>query len=551
MDTLQEILGTQNVDFSPKDGVLLKKHKSLAELAGKEYDDEESITNYNEEVKQFEQLHENISSSDDQLKQLQDHLREFHNELNDISSDMEQLQDRSLQLTGKIEIRQQAEEQLRQVVDQIVLSPSVINTILNKEISREWRNALENVKSRRQQITYEGDARRSLELLIIKATERIRDFVVANIKEMRKADCDATKIQNLLTEYSDLFEFLHSENEPLADGLRQAYINTARWFYSNRFNKYIKAIETLLPSSQDSTLVGDDFSTQGKRLFGGRNTQNDTQSLGSDSLSIGMRRHIIEEDSPVLKPTSPNQQKLTYSEQAYRSVNLVLLDNACEEYKFLRQFFKFAPESEVKTIFQHVFGATIQQAHAFTRTAIIADNNNNSNVDTYAVLLSIRIIQSIERAAQSRRVPILEDYCNLEIITLWPKFQQVMDAQCGSVRRAASRSAALSQATSAPSLPHAVTQQVSTFMYGLLSLCNENSAGEPLDASIRRLSSEFESFLTKVSAAIKTDLDRERFLKHNYALLNTVIGGFDDQDDNPVAKQFLEHYEKLINAFSG
>lgn len=135
-------------------------------------------------------------------------------------------------------------------------------------------------------------------------------------------------------------------------------------------------------------------------------------------------------------------------------------------------------------------------------------------------------------------MPVLESYLNLQLINLWPRFQLVMDAHCDSLRRSTAKASvhafggqddgAGKSSSSAALVPHQITQSFSSFVAGILSLCEEDSESEPVANSLLRLRNEFESLLTKISASFGSSKaaggsKREKFLFNNYFLVSTIL----------------------------
>lgn len=133
----------------------------------------------------------------------------------------------------------------------------------------------------------------------------------------------------------------------------------------------------------------------------------------------------------------------------------------------------------------------------------------------------------------------MENYLNLQLMNLWPRFQLVMDAHCDSLRRSTSKSSVhsfggqdsssnASLSSTAALVPHQITQTFSSFVAGILSLCEEDSESEPVANSLLRLRNEFESLLTKISASFGptksgASSKREKFLYNNYFLVSTIL----------------------------
>ena len=130
-------------------------------------------------------------------------------------------------------------------------------------------------------------------------------------------------------------------------------------------------------------------------------------------------------------------------------------------------------------------------------------------------------------------MPVADSYVNGTNMLLWPRFQQIMDVHCESLKRVASssgRGAASALSLSGPdtskqsSAPHLVTQRFGQFLHGILALSSEAGDDEPVSNSLGRLRTEFEALLVKLSKSAGGDAKRrERFLFNNYSLVLTII----------------------------
>lgn len=133
-------------------------------------------------------------------------------------------------------------------------------------------------------------------------------------------------------------------------------------------------------------------------------------------------------------------------------------------------------------------------------------------------------------------------------MTLWPRFQIVMDIHCESLRRATTAlpgrpaGSALSLTSSSASAqsiaPHHITQRFANFMQGILALSGEAGDDEPVYNSLGRLRNDFEAFLTKLSKGFAEVKKRERFLINNYSLVATIIA----ETEGKLAEELKEHF---------
>jgi hypothetical protein len=506
-------------------------------------------TNYTKEIAQYQTLHNEIEKAQLLLNSLESSLTSFQTDLNALSADMEALQTRSLDQGRKLEIRIQAEGKLAPLVEALILPPSIVSQIAEKDISPQWRASLKYLTRRRDELATLKDqqgfsaiqgAEEQLNLVTRKAVERIRDYMVTRIKNLRSPATNAQAIQVDLLANKDLYKFLYNEHKQLALDLRQAYIYTMRWYYSSNFQRYVKSLEKMALHQIDrSVLLGSDDSSR-KGLFYGRSNHSATAAM---DLSIGDRPNIIISDDPsvMLAHLAETSSQTHWMEMGFRSFSIALIDNGSVEYHFISDFFDLASGEQVSATFDEIFEPTLQLGHQYTKFLL------EGSFDAYGMLICIRLCRRLELELQHRKVPVIQDYFSLQLINLWPRFQVVMDAHCENLRRSSTKSSSYSAVSSSNLMPHHVTQQFASFLYGILMLCEEDdSETEPVANSILRLRNDFESFLTKMSAVLNdSSSKREKFLYNNYSLVSTIISDIQGK----LAEQEKTHFRLLTDVY--
>ena len=86
------------------------------------------------------------------------------------------------------------------------------------------------------------------------AIERIRDYLVSQIKSLRSPNINAQIIQQrAFLAYKDLYAFLTKHHPQLAEEIGQAYSNTMRWYYLSHFTRYKQALEKMPLYTVDMT----------------------------------------------------------------------------------------------------------------------------------------------------------------------------------------------------------------------------------------------------------------------------------------------------------
>ena len=387
----------------------------------------------------------------------------------------------------------------------------------------------------------------------MQAIERIRDFLVAQIKALRSPHINAQIIQQQsFLKCRDLFTFLHKHHSALADEICLAYMNTMRWYYSNQFSRYAKSLEKLKMHVLDKNDVlghDDHSSRRSNAKMGGP---------PHDAFSLGRRVDLLRGPNQVaLSSYMAEEDKAThYLETPFRHFNLALVDNAAAEYTFMASF--FSPALSYATIarhFNYTFEPTFALGQTLTRTLI------GETYDCLGVLLCIRLNQHFAFELQRRKIPAVDGYNNATNMLLWPRFQVIMDHHCESMHSltGSSNSTILasgnagggggsSSASMASAAPHVVTQRFGQLLHGILALSTEAGDDEPVVTSMLRLRNEVEAFLAKYSQVCfgKDKRRRERFLYNNYSLVLTIIS---DVHGGKLAAEQKQHIEALKMAF--
>ncbi|CAK7566214.1 MAG: Vacuolar protein sorting-associated protein 52 [Sporothrix epigloea] len=520
----------------------------------------------------LQELHKSICACDEVLNSVETNLTSFRNDLGLVSADIENLQSRSTALNVRLENRKAVERGLFSIVEDLSVSPVLVNKIVEGHIDEQWVQCLKEVDKRSaslrsssgsqlKSVKAAADLLPLLDKLVLKAIERIRDFLVAQIKALRSPHINAQIIQQQsFLKFKDLFTFLHKHHSVLADEICLAYTNTMRWYYSNQFSRYAKSLEKLKLHVLDKTdvLGYDDHSSR----------RSNVKSAGPphDAFSLGRRIDLLRGPNQVaLSSYMAEEDKSThYLETPFRHFNLVLVDNATAEYTFMASFFSPALSyAAIARHFNYTFEPTFTLGQTLTRTLI------GETYDCLGVLLCIRLNQHFAFELQRRKIPAVDGYNNATNMLLWPRFQVVMDHHCESMHSLAGSSnstilasgnfggsgvggggsgGSSNNALMASIAPHVVTQRFGQLLHGILALSTEAGDDEPVVTSMLRLRNEVEAFLTKYSQVCfgKDKRRRERFLYNNYSLVLTIIS---DVHGGKLSTEQKQHIEALKTAF--
>lgn len=518
------------------------------------YHRRQSIGDYEQEKATFDGLHRSIRACDDVLASVETNLTSFRNDLAAVSADIETLQARSAALNVRLENRRGVERGLGPVVDEISVSPFVVSKIVDGPMDETWIKVLAEVDRRATAYEKGGSAvERSksmqdlgplLEKLVLKAIERIRDYLVSQVKSLRSPNINAQILQqqNFLR-FKELFAFLHKHQATLAEEICQAYLNTMRWYYHNQFSRYEGALRKIKLHVLDKTdvLGNEDSSRKGTVRAGSKVT-----GPPHDAFNLGRRIDVMrtKNQHALSSHIAEEDQSMHYLEVPFRNFNLALVDNTTAEYTFLAAFFSPAlSHAAISRHFAYIFEPTFQFGHTMTRSLI------SDSFDVLGLLLSVRLNQQFQFELQRRKIPTVDGYINGTAMLLWPRLQTVMGAHCDSLRQlttALPTSRSKSDQAKMSAAPHVATQRFGQLVQGILALSTEAGDDEPIITSLRRLRSEVEAFLTKYSTGFGTDKrKRERFLYNNYSLILTIISDIGGK----LAQDEQSHFESLKTAF--
>lgn len=212
-------------------------------------------------------------------------------------------------------------------------------------------------------------------------------------------------------------------------------------------------------------------------------------------------------------------------EVPFRNFNLALVDNVSAEYSFMTEMFAAKTFHQISRRAIEIFEPLFALGQSLTKQLI------ENTTDCLGVLICVRLNQHMAFELQRRKVPVADSYINGVNMQLWPRFQQIMDLHCESLKKAAANAArsgvsALSLTADdakQSSAPHFLTQRFGQLLHGILALSNEAGDDEPVSNSLARLTAEFDSLLAKLSRGTGDAKTRERFLYNNYSLILTII----------------------------
>ncbi|KAG7804806.1 hypothetical protein KL944_000552 [Ogataea haglerorum] len=514
---------------------------------------------YQVHYEKFANFQSEIKNTRTYLKPLFDYLQNFEHNINKLSQEMEFLQKRSDMLNLQIKSKQELDTRLTPVINDLIIPPAIINSIIDDKIDEKWVENIAFLAEKKEIYSkYSSETQpkclpelvQLLDLMELKVVERIRDYLIKQIKALRKQTVSSQVVQSEMLEVKEIFTFLQEKNRKLSNDLCQAYCHTMRWYYYQNFVKYTSSLERLrIHKVEKNVLLGaleEEAGSSGAGSFFGYSNKRHEITASEYLIGLTKRLELLGKFDETVMPAQiaeTNNAKY-WLETAFRNFNVALLDNVSVEYLFMSEFFNLTKSEQLDEIFKTIFNPVYQIGHSFTKYLI------SNTYDYFGVLIAIRLTQQLEYELQRRRIPVMEDYLNYQLIILWPRFQNLIDQNCMNVKKSVSSSVILKSINKNIMIPLDLTQNFGRVLLNLLGLSQnliEQETSEPLTNSIVRLRNEFESTLMKMSSTLDPK-KREIFLYSNFSLVLTILS--DLEEPNKTGLDEVAHFQNLVDAYA-
>ncbi|CAG8435656.1 8672_t:CDS:10 [Funneliformis mosseae] len=494
------------------------------ELSGIEREHE---VDYISQAKNFVELHNQIQSCDQILATMEDMLSAFQMDLGNISSEIQTLQTKSISMNIRLKNRTAVEQKLNTVLEGTVIPPQMIKKITEGDVDEIWLSYLTELnkkmtyvkRNQKKNVKAIKDVGPELEKLRLKATEKIRDFLLTKIRSLRIPNTNIQILQqSILLKYKTLYQFLMERYSDVAIEVMHTYVNTMRWYFFNHFERYNRGLHKL----QSVRKVG---------LWGtGKIALQDKANIYILKDRIKTLRN--QDAGVILVHVAENKSKGYPYEALFRSFNLTFIDNASSEYLFIVEFFAKDdnPNAELaRDLFAEIFDTTIKMGLDSTKQFV------DNSYDAIGILLCIRLNTQFALELQRRKVPALEGYTNQINMLLWPRFQAIMDMHIESVKKAATKLVVKDIH------PHFISRRYGEFAASILIL-NEDYNDPILLNSLSRLRNEVEQFFDRMS----NNFDRKSriiFLINNYDQIMTIL----NETGGKAVEAEIIHFRDLLN----
>ncbi|CAM6121999.1 unnamed protein product [Calypogeia fissa] len=516
----------------------------------------ESIQDYMKESDNLVSLHTQIRECDTILTEMEALLGGFQADLGSISSEIKSLQEQSMSMGLKLKNRRAAELKLSQFIEEVVVPPNMIDTIVDGEVNEEYLNVLKVLSKKLQYLADSSvskdsaaikDVAPELQRLRAKALAKTREFLLQKLYALRRPKTNIQILQqNVLLKYKYAATFLREHGKEVYPEIRLAYVDTMSKVLSAHFRSYIQALERLqLDIVTRNDLLGVEDAVQ--RSGGLFSRAKEPLKNKSAVFSLGDRALVLKDvDEPAIIPhiAEGSGTKFPY-EVLFRSLHKLLMDTATSEYLFCSSFFG------EDAIFYDIFVGPFVVINEHLN--IVLPNS----FDAIGLMLTIRLTYHHQLVMSRRRVPCLDSYFDKLNLLIWPRFKLVFDMHLSSIRSANVRTLWEDDVR-----PHYVTRRYAEFAASLLYLNKDYGDGQVLDLNLERLRIAVDDLLVKLARMFRTQKQQTIFLINNYDMVLAVLketgvdGGKTQQQFEELLKssstvfveeELRDHFEKLIS----
>jgi len=495
-----------------------------------------SIADYIKEADNIAQLHTQICSVDDILGRMENMLHGFQEDLGNISSQIQTLQEQSVNMNLKLKNRQAVKGELSQFVDEMVINDTLVEAILDAPVTD--RSFLENLHELDHKINFAkeqsfkearscGDIKDVLEKLKLKSVVKIRDFLLTKINAFKKPMANYQMPQNAMLKTRFFFEFLLAHQRDVAKEIKDEYVDVLSKMYFSYFKTYSSRLAKLqfeeAPDRDD--LLGVD-ETQKRSLFAKPVMKN-----RSAVFTLGSRGGLLTEiEAPIIVPHAAADNKVRYPyESLFRSHQYAIVDNCCREYLFICDFFMLAQGSSqaldvFTAIFDKALGLFYKHVESFTQ----------ETYDTFAVLLCLHLCFRFRALMQSRGVTALNRYWNEIEKFFWKRFQFLLNLHVESVRTTDPNKLGAIETR-----PHYITRRYAELAGSIMSV-NGGWPSETVSRCLAQLQVEVENFILRMGAEFPARPEQLIFLINNYDMIISVLTEKTSSEESTEIEGFKE-----------
>jgi hypothetical protein len=387
-----------------------------------------------------------------------------------------------------------------------------------------------------------NDVHQTLLGLKTKAIYKVREYVLRKIHDCRKYLSNYQVPQTALLKNKFFYQFLLSHERDRAREVQSEYLETMAKVYHSYFKEYIQRLcksEYDDKPDENDLMASDD---QNHRRIGANIIFNRPSSLKNRStvFTVGTRASVIKEDleAPLIMPSNAKQDVKYTPEAIFRTVHYALIDNACREYAFLRDFFMTSSDQQTTDLFNSVFTKTLTMMH------VHFNEQFKSSFDTIAIFLCLHLVYRYREMARRKKTTVLDPYWDSTVRYLYPRFEKLILLQINSVRNFSN-----DKYNNVDTMPHSITRRYAEFASALSSI-NDTYPDERISQLLNDLQNEVKNFILRVAAIFEQPKEQQIFMINNY---DHILGVFkrsnireDSKDIEEIRLQLNKRTQEIV-----
>ncbi|WVQ95034.1 hypothetical protein IAU59_002126 [Kwoniella sp. CBS 9459] len=300
---------------------------------------------------EYLELEQSVESSNELLSSLASYLSTFQNDLSDVSGQIADLQGRSSEIEAQLKGRKTILPPLNALLSDITLPPALVLTLRDTLPAQNpdlWLSAIVQLDEKIALINSRGKVKAVSELqaviegLKVKALTVLPPFLLSLIRPLKSASKGlstnlAVLQTSLLLKYQPFYAFLVRQSPRIAKQVERGYVNAARAYYETGTRRYARSLGTIKARTiEKADLIGSVTTDAAQAVL---NKSAPAQKQTYERLKFKDLDVEGEDAAVVLGYMADDKDFRSSVEALFRSLSLVLLDNASAEFTFIVRFF--------------------------------------------------------------------------------------------------------------------------------------------------------------------------------------------------------------------
>ncbi|ORX38430.1 putative suppressor of action mutation 2-like protein [Kockovaella imperatae] len=517
---------------------------------------------------EYLELRRSVQASTELLSGLSSYLSTFQNDLSAVSGQVSELQDRSSAIDAKLQGRKAVLPSLSALVDEILLPPSLTETIRDTKPSSDpetWLVAIAELERRlsavkaRRKVKATQQVIAILEGLRAKALEQLPPFLLSLIRPLKSASTGlstnlAVLQTSVLLKYQPFFSFLRRESPPLAKQVERGYVNAARAYFETGMRRYTRALGQIKVRTVEKP------ETFGSSDVGAANGKSSSRY---DRLRYANLDVEGEEGSVVLAYMADDKDFRVPLEALFRSLSLVLLDNASAEFTFIVRFFSRSASTlerptpsrqasrgdevsesgsrisrlprqqaelnddfkDAERIWHEVFDSAMEYVSTFFDTYIVA----SPPPPAVQLLTMIRLNDRLLEICEARGTLPLESYLQRQKLSMWPIFRKELDGHIDTLKKLADGAEGKGALFGSKGVKDATIRQAAmkyASLFSSVTALSEEADEAMIYSSMSRMRTELVRLTQTQASKIKNPSERHSFTSSIYeVIMHELVAG--------------------------